>query len=185
MLDNSQFLRGVNMKLSTLFFISFSIISMGANAHGPTPKKADKSIIINATIDKVWAVVKNFDDISSWHPDVLSSTGDGKNKSGSDRSMTLKSGVLEEGLDYFSDTDHEYNYRLKTENTDVFPVSSYTTAIQLIAEDDKTKVKWKSRFYRGDTGNTPPKRLNDESAIAAMDSFIINGLQGLKEAVEK
>jgi len=30
------------MKLSTLFFITLSVISMGANAHGPTPKKADK-----------------------------------------------------------------------------------------------------------------------------------------------
>ncbi|NOR72177.1 MAG: SRPBCC family protein [Methylomarinum sp.] len=173
------------MKLSTLFLISFSVFSMGVNAHGPTPKKADKSIIINAPIDKVWAVLKHFDNISDWHPDVLSSTGDGKNESGSERSMTLESGVLEEGLDYFSDADHEYNYRLKTENTDVFPVSSYTTAIQLIAEADKTKVKWKSRFYRGDTGNSPSKRLNDKSAAEAMDSFILNGLQGLKETLEK
>ncbi len=159
---------------------------MGAHAHGPTPKKADKSIIINAPIAKVWDVIKNFDDISSWHPDVISSTGDGKNKSGSERRIRLESGVLEEGLDYFSEADHEYNYRLKTENTDVFPVSSYTTAIQLIAEDDdKTKVKWKSRFYRGDTANTPPKRLNDESAVDAMNSFIVNGLQGLKNNLEK
>lgn len=158
---------------------------MGASAHGPTPKKADKSIVINASIDKVWAVIKNFSDISSWHPDVISSKGDDKNESGSERSLTLKSGVLEEGLDYYSDKDHEYNYRLKTENTDAFPVSSYTTAIQLIAEDDKTNVKWKSRFYRGDTANSPPKNLNDESAVKAMDSFIQNGLDGLKETLEK
>jgi len=173
------------MKLSTLFLISFSVFSMGVNAHGPTPRKADKSIIINAPIDKVWAIIKHFDNISDWHPDVLSSNGDSRNESGSERSITLKSGELVEGLDYFSDADHEYNYRLKTENTDVFPVSSYTTAIQLIAEDDKTKVKWKSRFYRGDTGNSPSKRLNDESAVGAMDSFILNGLQGLKETLEK
>ena len=64
-------------------------------------------------------------------------------------------------------------------------MSSYTTAIQLIAEGDKTKVKWKSRFYRGDTSNSPPERLNDEAAVKAMNSFIMNGLEGLKEAVEK
>lgn len=172
------------MKLSTLIFIPFAVFSMAANAHGPTPKKADNSIIINAPIDKVWAALKHFDNISDWHPDVISSTGDGKNESGSVRRITLESGVLEEGLDYYSDADHEYNYRLQTENTDVFPVSSYTTAMQLIAEGDKTKVKWKSRFYRGDTGNTPPKRLNDESAVKAMNSFIENGLEGLKAKVE-
>jgi len=183
--DNNQFLQRLIMKLSTLFLISFLGISMGANAHGPTPKKADKSIIINAPIDKVWAVIKNFDDISKWHPDVSASTGDGQNQSGSDRRMTLASGELEEGLDYFSDADHEYNYRLKTKNTKVFPVSSYTTAIQLIAEGNKTKVKWKSRFYRGDTGNTPTKKLSDEAAIEAMYGFIDNGLQGLKETLEK
>jgi len=172
------------MNLSRLFFISFAVISMGAYAHGPTPKKADKSIIINASVDQVWAMVKHFDKISDWHPDVLSSEGDGNNKSGSERRLTLKSGVLTEGLDYFSETDHEYNYRLSTESTAVFPVSSYTVGIQLIAVGDTTKVKWKSRFYRGDTSNSPPEKLNDESAVKAMNSFIENGLEGLKKKVE-
>ncbi len=173
------------MKLSTLFFSILSIFSIAANAHGPTPQKADKSIIIDAPIEKVWEVIKYFDDMALWHPDVISCTGDGKNKSGSERKLTLESGILEEGLDYYSDKDHEYNYRLKTENTEVFPVSSYTTAIQLIAEGNKTKVKWQSRFYRGDTSNTPPKSLSDEAAVKAMNSFIESGLQGLKDAVEK
>ncbi len=172
------------MKLSALFLISLSLFSMSANAHGPTPRKADKSIIINTSIDKVWAVIKNFDNISEWHPDVISSTGSGKNESGGERSLTLAAGILQESLDYYSNTDHEYSYRLKIENTDVFPVSSYTTAIQLISEGDKTRVKWKSRFYRGDTGNNPPQRLNDEAAIKAMNSFILNGLNGLKETLE-
>ncbi len=167
-----------------LLLLVFSLVSMFANAHGPTPKKADESIVIAAPIDKVWAVIKDFDKISQWHPNVLASTGDGKNESGGKRILTLKNGELEESLDYYSDKDYEYNYRLDKEKTDVFPVSSYTTAIQLVAEGDKTKVKWKSRFYRGDTGNTPPAKLNDEAAVKAMKDFIQNGLQGLKEKIE-
>lgn len=172
------------MKLSTLFFITLSLLPLGAHAHGPTPKKADESIVIDASVEKTWAVLKNFDKISTWHPDVESSTGDGKNESDGLRRVTLESGDIEESLDYYSEKDHEYNYRLKGENTAAFPVSSHTSSVQLIAEGDKTLVKWKSRFYRGDTGNTPPEKLNDESAVKAMKQFVQNGLKGLKEAVE-
>ena len=185
MFDNTFLLQGLVMKLRTLLFIPLLLFSMAVNAHGPTPQKVDESIVIDASIDKTWAVLKNFDQIASWHPDVKSSQGDGKNKSDGLRILALSGGDIVESLDYYSEKDHEYNYRLKTENTDALPVSSYTTAIQLIAEgDNKTLVKWKSRFYRGDTGNSPSEKLNDESAIKAMNSFVHNGLQGLKKAVE-
>lgn len=184
MFDNVLFFIGLNMKLSALFFVTFLFISMGANAHGPTPKKVDETIVIDASVDKVWEVIKDFDKISEWHPDIKSSKGDGKNESGGERTLTLENGDLVESLDFYSESDHEYNYRLGTVNTDAMPVSSYTAALQLIDEDGKTKVKWKGRFYRGDTGNTPPEKLNDESAVKAMNSFIQNGLKGLKEKVE-
>ncbi len=173
------------MKLNTLLIITLSFLPFSVYAHGPTPQKADESITINASIEKTWAILKEFDQISSWHPDVKSSKGDGKNESDSVRSITLSNdGVIEESLDYYSEKDHEYNYRLKGENTAVFPISSHTSAIQLIAEGDKTLVKWKSRFYRGDTGNSPSEKLNDESAVKAMKLFINNGLNGLKETLE-
>lgn len=173
------------MKLNTLFFIVISFLSQAVNAHGPTPQKVDESIIVDASIDKTWAIIKDFDQISQWHPDVKSSQGDGKNESDGLRILALSGGDIVESLDYYSEKNHEYNYRLKTENTDAMPVSSYTTAIQLIAEgDNKTLVKWKSRFYRGDTGNSPLENLNDESAVKAMNAFVKQGLKGLKKAVE-
>lgn len=172
------------MKTSALFLISLSLISMVVNAHGPTPQKVDEKIEIDASIDKTWAVLKNFDQISIWHPDVKSSKGDGKNESDGVRTLTLSGGDLVESIDYYSEKDHEYNYRLKTENTDALPASSYTATIQLVEDGGKTLVKWKSRLYRGDTGNSPPEKLNDESAVKAMNTFVKQGLKGLKEAVE-
>ncbi|MEE9338990.1 MAG: SRPBCC family protein [Methylococcaceae bacterium] len=173
------------MKLTTLFIIGLFFLPLNANAHGPTPQKADEKIVINASIEKTWEILKDFDNISTWHPDVKSSKGDGKNKSDSVRAMTLSNDEeTEESLDYYSEKDHEYSYRLKGENTKAFPISSHTSAIQLIAEGDKTLVKWKSRFYRGDTGNSPSEKLNDESATKAMNQFIQNGLKGLKETLE-
>jgi mxaD protein len=136
------------MNLPALFIITLSLFSLSASAHGPTPQKADEKIVINASVEKIWAVIKEFDNISKWHPDVKSSIGDGVNASDGMRSMRLlNDGEIEESLDYYSEKDHEYNYRLKGENTEAFPISSHTSAIQLIAEGDKTLVKWKSRFY--------------------------------------
>jgi len=170
-----------------LLLLSFLLFPVTSLAHGPTPQKAKESVIINAPVDAVWNVIKQFDAIASWHPDVKASSGDGKNASDGIRTLTLKNdGQLVESLDYYSDKDHEYNYRLKTENVTVFPVSSYTTNLLVTAGDDANTsvVTLKSRFYRGDTGNTPPESLNDAAAVKAMNAFFKNGLTGLKQKLE-
>jgi len=159
-----------------------------ALAHGPTPQKAKESVIINAPVATVWEAVKQFDGIANWHPDVKHSTGDGKHESGGTRTITLQNGgqLLEE-LDFYSDKDHEYSYRLKTENVQAFPASSYSVTLQVSpgGDTDHSTVVLKSRFYRGDTGNTPPENLNDEAAVKAMNGFFKDGLAGLKAQVEK
>jgi len=175
------------MNRLTLVLLSFlfPVISV---AHGPTPQKANESIVINAPVDAVWNAVKQFDGIADWHPEVKASSGDGKNASDGSRTITLKNdGQLVESLDYYSDKDHEYNYRLKVENVTAFPVSSYTTNLKVTAGDDANSsiVSLKSRFYRGDTGNTPPDNLNDAAAVSAMKAFFSNGLAGLKQKLEK
>ncbi len=159
-----------------------------ATAHGPTPQKAKESVTINAPVTMVWEAVKQFDGISTWHPDVKQSTGDGKHESGGIRAITLQNGgQLVEELDFYSDKDYEYSYRLKTENVQAFPASSYSVTLQVTPgrDADNSTVVLKSRFYRGDTGNTPPENLNDEAAVKAMNTFFKNGLEGLKKKLEK
>jgi len=171
-----------------LILLSFLLFPLSSLAHGPTPQKAKESIIINAPIDAVWNVIKQFDAIAGWHPDVKASSGDGKNASDGTRTVTLQNdGQLVESLDFYSDKDHEYNYRLKVENVTAFPVGSYTTNLQVTAGADANTsvVTLKSRFYRGDSGNTPPENLNDAAAVKAMNAFFKNGLLGLKQKLEK
>ncbi|WP_031432546.1 SRPBCC family protein [Methylomarinum vadi] len=168
-----------------LLCIYLALLPMLAQAHGPTPQKAKESIVIDAPPAKVWEVVKDFDRIADWHPGVSASSGDGGNEAGVARKITLENGgVLEESLDYYSDADHEYSYRLKAENLEALPVSFYTASLQLSAEGDKTLVNWKGRFYRGDTSNFPPENLNDAAAVKAMTDFIRQGLAGLKSKFE-
>lgn len=176
------------MNRLTLLLLSFLAFPAASFAHGPTPQKANESIVINASVDAVWNVIKQFDGIASWHPYVKASSGDGKNASDGVRTITLQNdGQLVDSLDYYSDKDHEYNYRLKVENVTAFPVSSYTTNIKVTAGNDANSsvVSLKSRFYRGDTGNTPPDNLNDAAAVTAMKTFFSNGLLGLKQKLEK
>jgi len=176
------------MKFTPAALIAFLLFPVASLAHGPTPQKAKESVVINAPVDAVWATIKQFDGISGWHPDVKESTGDGKHESGGTRTITLQNGgQLVEELDFYSDKDHEYSYRLKTENVQAFPTSSYSIAMQLTAGEtaDSSVVTLKSRFYRGDTSNTPPENLSDEAAVKAMNAFFKNGLSGLKQKLEK
>lgn len=157
-------------------------------AHGPTPQKAKESIAINVPVDKAWELVKQFDSIANWHSDIKNSAGDGKLESGGMRTLTFQNGEqLVDELDFYSDKDHEYSYRLKTENVKALPTSSYSVSV-LVAPSDAANtsiVTFKSRFYRGDTGNTPPEHLNDEAAVKAMNDFFKNGLNSLKQKLEK
>jgi mxaD protein len=153
-------------------------LTLPAYAHGPTPQKAKESITINAPVAKVWEAIKQFDAIANWHPDLKKSEGDGKNQSGGLRTLTFKNDAsLVEELDYYSDQEHEYSYRLKTENTSAFPTSSHSVEIKVVHGDmaDTSVV----------TGNTPPENLNDEAAVKAMTKFFQDGLNSLKTKVEQ
>lgn len=170
-----------------IIFLGLLLVSLDGHAHGPTPQKAKESITLNAPVAKVWEAVKQFDAIANWHPDLKKSEGDGVNQSGGKRTLTFQNDeTLVEELDYYSEQEHEYSYRLKTENTKAFPTSSHTVELKVSHGDgaDTSVVTLKSRFYRGDTGNTPPENLSDEAAVKAMTEFFKNGLNGLKSKVE-
>ena len=47
------------MNLLTKIALGF-ILPFAVFAHGPTPQKADESIVIQAPVEKVWAVIKQF-----------------------------------------------------------------------------------------------------------------------------
>jgi mxaD protein len=176
------------MNFISISLLGILLLPLSSHAHGPTPQKAKESVIINASVEALWNEVRQFDAIANWHPDVKSSQSDGKHESGGIRTLTLQNGgQLVEELDYYNDREHEYGYRLKTENAKAFPASSYSIAVKVNPGDDvgHSEIILKSRFYRGDTGNTPPENLNDEAAVKAMNEFFKNGLAGLKQKLEK
>src|SRR5688572_4356887 len=156
-----------------------------AYAHGPTPQKVDEKIEIAAPPEKVWGIIKDFAKISDWNPAVSKSEGTGGNENGATRTITLKTGELQEGLDYYSEKEMNYLYRLSKEKVDVLPVSSYTAEITVKpGTGGGSLVTWMARLYRADTGNEPAPDKNDAAAVKAMKTYLSEGLQGLKAKAE-
>jgi mxaD protein len=131
-------------------------------------------------------VIKDFGNIADWNPALTKSAGTGGNENNATRVITLKKGgELTEGLDYYSDKEMSYLYRLSKENVDVMPVSSYTAEITVKpGANGGSQVSWVGRLYRADTGNEPPPEKNDEAAVTAVKDFFTEGLQGIKAKAE-
>jgi mxaD protein len=166
-----------------LKILALAAYSSAAAAHGPTPQKVIESIAIDAPIEKVWTVVKDFGAFAQWNPALSNSEGD--SRPGAKRILTFANGEqLTEELDSIDDTAHELSYRLGKENVKALPASSYSAALKLTADGTGTKLEWKSRLYRGDTGNFPSDDMTDEAATKAMQSFFATGLKQLKKKVE-
>jgi mxaD protein len=171
--------------MKSLFTLAVMLFSTGLWAHGPTPQKAQESVEINQPVEKVWNAVKNFGEIAKWNPALKKSESEGGNKPGGKRTLTFNNGEqLTEGLDAYDDQAHEYNYRLDKDNVKALPASSYSVILKVTPIEQGSKVEWKSRLYRGDTGNFPADDLNDEAALKGMQSFFRSGLDNLKKTLE-
>lgn len=155
-----------------------------ASAHGPSRQKVVSTIEINAPVDKVWAVIGNFQDMS-WHPAFAKTEGTGGNEAGATRKLTLASGgTIDEKLIKHSDEDRSLAYEITAVDVKVVPVSNYSSTISARGTAEKTIVEWKGAFYRGYVNNDPPPELSDEAAVKAITGVYQSGLAALKKKLE-
>ena len=173
-----------------LALIAMAILPLTAAAHGPSPQKVEKEIVIKADPAKVWALVKDFGNMQKWHPAVASDKVEVKKDENGDeqtyRTLTLKSGgtILEKfrGSD---DKDMQLKYEIVS---GVLPVADYTSKMTVKAGPGagESTVVWMGRFYRVYKLNPPiPAGQDDESAVKAVTDVYESGLAGLKAAAEK
>ncbi len=157
-----------------------------ALAHGPTRQKVTETITINAAPDAVWAKVKDFGAMNTWHPAVEASAAADGNKVGSRRTLTLKGGgkVVEE-LETYNEAEKSFSYRMK--DAGPIPVTNYssTFTVKPGSAAGTTLVEWRGAFYRGFPNNDPPADKNDDAAVAAVTGIYKTGLGNLKTVAEK
>ncbi len=158
-----------------------------AQAHGPTRQKLELAVEIAAPPAAIWAVIGNFHDLA-WVPAVAHVEGPGGNDPDTaKRDVTLKSGgawQAEELSDYDA-AKFTYGTFLPHVDVKVLPVADFSAHISVIAEPGgKSRVQWRSAFYRGYPNNNPPPALNEQAAIKAVTAFCQPALDALKARFE-
>lgn len=185
-------------KLLQLFAIALTVVPVIANAHGPTRQMVEEKVVINAPVDKVWAMVKDFSSIGEWHPAVKNV----EMKDDKIRVLTLNAEgnpTITEKLDKVDEERKTLIYTIEdmsvvktidynSQETPYYtlPVSNYKSWMYVKEVDGGTEVKWRGKFYRSFMNNPPvPEGLSDEDAVAAVKSVYTIGLENLKNMLEK
>jgi hypothetical protein len=139
------------------------------------------STVIEAPVDAVWALLKNFANVSRWHPDVMESPieNDGTGQTPGDiRSLKLRDGTpVRERLLAISNESMSYTYSVIEAP---LPISNHSSAVSISATpDNRTAITWTAEFSVDDGA--------DASAIAlGMKAGVIElGFEGLKAAIGK
>jgi hypothetical protein len=107
------------------------------------------SSVIQAPADKVWAVVRDFNDMPNWHPLINRSTIDSGRPSdsiGCIRTLTLTDGVkVREQLLSLSDFDYSFSYAILESGLDV---NNYIAGLKLtpITDGNHTFAEWTAEF---------------------------------------
>lgn len=173
--------------LYKLGLIGLLLIPALASAHGPSRLKVTKDIEINASPDKVWAVIADFCAIQEWHPAVEKCETSGGTEKGTTRVLTLGNGesFTEELLSHDPE-GMSYGYRITEPNHDAVPVGTYGSTISVSAGDNGGAVlNWKGFFYRAYPNNDPPPELSDEAAMDAVTNIYDTGMARIKELAEQ
>jgi hypothetical protein len=130
--------------------------------------KVVKSTVLNAPIEAVWAVLRDFNGHDQWHPvvaDSLIERGYPSDKVGCVRKFHLADGSeLRELLLTMSDADTAFSYCLL--ETPV-PLLNYVAHVRLapVTDGNQTFWHWESRF------DTPPGREQELKALVAENIY--------------
>ena len=172
-----------------LALLALATLPLTAAAHGPSPQKVEKTIVIKAPAAKVWALVKDFGNMQVWHPAIASDKTEQKKDENGDmatfRTLTLKGGgEIYEKLRGADDATMKLRYEI---DGGVAPVADYNSFMQVTAGPgaNETTVTWVGRFYRTYKLNPPiPAGQDDETAVKFVTGVYDAGLDGLKKAAE-
>jgi NADPH:quinone reductase-like Zn-dependent oxidoreductase len=108
-----------------------------------------RSAVIDAPIERVWAVLRDFNSHCAWHPAVGPSrieNGEPADQVGCVRNFTLKDGnQIREQLLALSDRDHVSTYCILDAS---LPMRNYVATVQLkrVTDGDRTFWHWESTF---------------------------------------
>src|ERR1700691_1577958 len=173
------------MKLISATALALTVLASGYSVAAAPELHVHKTVTINASADKVWNLVKDFNGLNNWHPavakdDIVEGTN---NTVGAVRLLSLKGGgTIKEKLLAFDATGHSFRYAIVE---GVIPVSSYTSHLSVkSAGDNKSTVTWSGKFKRKNVGENPGDSENDKTAVDTITGVYQSGLDNLKKLAE-
>ncbi len=186
------------MRKLALFIPLLWLFAASVQAHGPVRGKMTATVTIDASADKVWDIIKNYDDMS-WLPFIKSVTADNGNEKGSVRVLTLKDGgTITEELKKYDDEKMSYKYKItemssvdtiehwgQEEDVPVLPVNNYAAKLSVKEKGNKAVVTWVATYYRAYLNNAPPEELNEAAADKAVTGVLTAGLTNLLQKFDK
>ena len=145
--------------------------------------KVEKSTVIDAPVDRVWSVLRDFNGHDRWHPAVKESRIEERRSGdmvGAVRRLRLTDGaVLRERLLTLSDTEKTFSYCLL--DTPI-PLLNYVAHVALhrVTDGDRTFWRWWSEFDAPRTGAQAPHsgRRGHLHARVRRDSQAPRGVSG-------
>ena len=139
--------------------------------------EVSREVAINAPVDKVWAVMGNFTDMS-WNPLIVKTEiveGEAE-VPGAVRVLTLNDGSqITEQLVSFQPEENIYTYTI---TDSVLPISEYESHISAMSKDGTTLVKWEARYATDTTADA-------DMAAPVIQELFEAGLAGLKMKAEQ
>ena len=143
--------------------------------------RVTRSTVINAPIDRVWSVLRDFSSHTAWHPVVAESIIEGDEPSdrvGCVRRFRLQDGArVREQLLSLSDRDHRMTYCIL--NADI-PLERYVATVQFkpVTDGDGTFWHWQSTFRA-------PRGREQELADLVGNGVYESGFEGVAKLLSE
>jgi len=140
-----------------------------------------RSTIIDAPIEAVWAILRDFNGHESWHPAVATSAIDGGEPSdviGAVRRFRLADGSeLREQLLSLSDRDRSFSYCILEAP---LPLMGYVATVTLkpVTDGNRTFWEWRSTFH-------PPGHRRAELTALVSDGIYEAGFEAIRALVAR
>jgi mxaD protein len=173
------------MKLISATALALTVLASGYSVAAAPELHVHKTITINASADKVWNLVKDFNGLNNWHPavakdDIVEGTN---NSVGAVRLLSLKGGgTIKEKLLAFDAKGHSFRYTIVE---GVLPVSNYSSRLSVKSTGaGKSTVSWSGKFQRKNLGDNPGDSENDKTAVDTVTGVYQGGLDNLKKLAE-
>ncbi len=120
-------------------------------------------VMIDAPIDEIWKLIRDFNGLPSYHPAIKAShieSGDGKTV-GSIRYLTLDDGFVRELLLMHDDSTHSFDYAILDGS---LAVKNYKASVRLTYDlvANMTICEWAANFEAGDVDRDGLIRLIED-----------------------